>query len=126
MQVIACLVMLAATVKMKHLSKKNGFERRRFSDIELNLTVSVLIAVGYTVDYVTEVTCTILVLREYITLDQQQTYIVIGQLCLMLCIFSAYIILMRVFFTYQSQVNEAAARIEAAKEKARIKAERKA
>lgn len=70
-QVIACLVMLAATVKMKHLSKKNGFEGRKFSDIELNLTVSVLIAVGYTLDYVTEVTCTILVLRDNITLEQQ-------------------------------------------------------
>ena len=45
----------------------------------------------------------------------------ISELILNLCIFAAYMILMKIFMTYQKQVNEAAAKLEQDKQKALAK-----
>ena len=79
----------------------------------MNFTVSVFICVGYIIDYSTEVSCFFLLLSETIDYETEQTIITIGHLVLNICIFGAYIILMKIFKGYQKQVNEAAAKVEA-------------
>lgn len=74
--------------------------------------MSVLILLGYAVDYTAEVVSIILMLEGVITVNQEALIMTVAKLFLSMCIFSAYIILMKVFMTYQNQVNEAAARIQ--------------
>ena len=120
-QVSACLIMLAATLKMKSLTKKNGFDTSQFQDIKMNLIVSLLICIGYAIDYIADIIISVLYIEGKINLDQEALYVTISELFLNLCIFAAYMILMKIFMTYQKQVNEAAARLVQEKEKAHAK-----
>lgn len=109
---------------MKKLTQKNNFDSSKFSDVSLNMIVSILICLGYAVDYSVKVISVILFLEGVIDLNGEALAMTVAKLFLSMSVFSAYIILMRVFMTYQNQVNEAAARIEEAKRKAKRKAEK--
>ena len=68
-QVTACLIMLAATLKMKKLTNKNGFDTSQFQDIKMNLVVSLLICIGYAIDYIADIIITVLYIENKIDLD---------------------------------------------------------
>ena len=97
---------------MKELTKKNGFDPSQFQDIKMNMLVSTLIAIGYVADYSLTVIVTVLYVEKIIDIDQEFLYISINQISLTVCIFSAYLILMKVFIGYQNQVTETAEKIE--------------
>ena len=75
--------------------------------------VSALICVGYSIDYTSDVVVTILMIEGVLDLDEEALYMICNHLVLTLCIFTAYIILIKVFIAYQNQVNETLAKIEA-------------
>ena len=66
----------------------------------MNFTVSVFICVGYIIDYTIEVSCFFLLLANTISYENEQTIVTIGHLSLNICIFGAYIILMKIFKGY--------------------------
>lgn len=68
----------------------------------MNLIVSILIAVGYMIDYSCAVVVTVLYVEKVIDLNQKYLYFSISKISLSVCIFLAYIILMKVFITYQN------------------------
>ncbi len=61
--------MLQATLKMKGLTTKNGFDSAQFQDIKMNLVVSLLICIGYTIDYLADIVITVLYIEKKIDLD---------------------------------------------------------
>lgn len=109
-QLSACLIMMSATMTMKKLTKKNGFDSSKFHDIRMNNYVSILICTGYVVDYCFDIALTILLLRDVITVDQEDFWAFVNHIFLSVCIFTAYIILLKIFLTYQKQVHETKAR----------------
>ena len=68
-QVIACLIMLTATVTMDKMRRKNGFDSSQFQDIKMNFLVSLFICIGYGFDYGSDVTTTILLIEEVISFE---------------------------------------------------------
>ena len=98
--IIANVIMLSAVITMHRLQKKNGFENKQFDEIQFNFAVSILICLGYIVDYVITVTIYILRILTIITYNTAQYYQLSSQLFLIISIFFAYIILMRIFLTY--------------------------
>ena len=113
-QVIACAIMASATLNMKKLVAKNGLDNYQFDDIKMNNYVSLLICIGYTLDYALDVTVTLLFLNKKLDFDQEAYMININSLSLAVCIFAAYIILMKVFLNYHKQMHEAQEKLEAA------------
>jgi len=122
-QVCACLIMASATMTMQKLSQKNNFDSNQFSDIRMNLIVSILICVGYTVMYITEFVLTVLILKDKLTLTSEVFFVTCGRIFLIITIFFAYLILMKVFLTYQKQINKASAKLAKQQQKAKKKAE---
>ena len=59
-----------------------------------------------------------------IDLSEEALYVTMSELFLSLCIFAAYMLLMKIFLSYQKQVNEAAAKLEANKAKQKEKEEK--
>ena len=59
-----------------------------------------------------------------IDLSEEALYVTMSELFLSLCIFVAYMLLMKIFLSYQKQVNEAAAKLEANKAKQKEKEEK--
>lgn len=68
-QVIACLIMLRATVTMDKMRRKNGFDSSQFQDIKMNFLVSLFICIGYGFDYGSDVTTTLLLIEKVISFD---------------------------------------------------------
>lgn len=106
--------MASATLNMKKLVAKNGLDNYQFDDIKMNNYVSLLICIGYTLDYALDVTVTLLFLNKKLDFDQEAYMININSLSLAVCIFAAYIILMKVFLNYHKQMHEAQEKLEAA------------
>ena len=93
--------MMSATLTMKKLTNKNGFDTSKFNDIRMNNYVSILICVGYVFDYANDIAITILLLKDYITVEQEDFWAFINEIVLSLCIFFAYVILLKIVMTYQ-------------------------
>ena len=66
----------------------------------MNLIVSILICVGYAVDYTVDVILTTLLINSKIDAKQEAYFLTLNKIFLTLCIFAAYVILMKVFMTY--------------------------
>lgn len=116
-QCSACWIMISATITMKGLANKNGFNSTNFQDIRKNNIVSLLICFGYVVDYASDITLTLLLLRDSINAEQEQFWEFANRVFLSICIFIAYIILLKIFLGYQKQVHEAIAKKKEAKKK---------
>ena len=69
---------------------------------------------------------TTLILRDRLTFSSEVVYATYGNLILIICIFVAYLILMKVFMRYQKQMNEATAKQTEQQLKANEKAVKKA
>lgn len=87
---------------MKKLTQKNNFDSSKFSDVNLNMIVSILICVGYAVDYSATVISVILFMEGVIDVSTEALIMTVSKLILSMAVFSAYIILMRVFMIYQN------------------------
>jgi len=98
--VISCIIMLKATLKMKELAKKNNFDASQFQDIRMNLLVSMLICIGYVLDYLVSCIIVILYIEDVISSAQETIIAIVNKLTLSIFIFAAYIILMKIFLTY--------------------------
>ena len=92
--------MLKATLKMKELAKKNNFDASQFQDIRMNLLVSMLICIGYVLDYLVSCIIVILYIEDVISSAQETIIAIVNKLTLSIFIFAAYIILMKIFLTY--------------------------
>jgi len=67
-----------------------------------------------------------LILRERLTFSSEVVYVTFGEIILVICMFFAYLILMKVFMKYQKQMNEANAKQAEQQLKANEKAVKKA
>ena len=90
----------------------------------MNLIVSLLICLGYAVDYSTDFVLTLLLIEHVIDLHTESYCLSISKIFLTVCIFIAYILLLKVFMTYQRQMTEATAKLAEEKEKSKAKAEK--
>ena len=100
-QIMACCIMLSATVTMDKMRKKNNFDSSQFNDIKMNLIVSIFICIGYAFDYTSDVTTTILLLEKVIDFNLEEYIIAVNRIVLTICIFIGYSILLKIFMTYQ-------------------------
>ena len=66
----------------------------------MNNYVSLLICFGYSLDYVLDVAVTILFMNHQIDVQQEQYLVNINSITLAICIFAAYVILIKVFMGY--------------------------
>lgn len=89
----------------------------------MNLLVSCFICVGYFFDYTTDVTTTILLIEGVIDFNLEEYIISINRVVLTICVFTAYIILLKIFMTYQNQIDEAADKRKKKREKRALKKE---
>ena len=99
-QIVACCIMLSATVTMDKMRRKNNFDSRKFEDIKMNLIVSVFICVGYAFDYSSDVTVTMLLLNSVIDFTLEQYIVSVNRIVLVICLFVGYSVLMKIFMTY--------------------------
>ena len=61
-QIIACCIMLSATITMDKMRRKNNFDNSQFEDIKMNLIVSLFICFGYAYDFTSDVTMSMLLM----------------------------------------------------------------
>ena len=66
----------------------------------MNLIVSLLICIGYTIDYIADIVILILYIQDVIDLSEEALYVTMSELFLSLCIFVAYMLLMKIFLAY--------------------------
>ena len=105
-QLSACWIMMSATYTMKKLTAKNGFDSQKFHDIRMNNVVSMLICIGYCIDYAFDIVLTIMMLKDMLDAGQEDFWAFVNHIILSCCIFTAYIILLKIFLTYQRQLHE--------------------
>ena len=99
-QIVACCIMLSATVTMDKMRQKNNFDSSKFEDIKMNLIVSIFICIGYAFDYTSDVTTTMLLLESIISFTLEQYIVAVNRIVLVVCLFIGYSILMKIFMTY--------------------------
>ena len=106
-QIIACCIMLSATMSMDKMRKKNNFDNSQFEDIKMNLIVSLFVCVGYSYDFTSDLTMCLLMMEGVMGYELEHYIIEINRIVLTVCLFVAYIILLKIFMTYQNQIDEA-------------------
>ena len=88
----------------------------------MNMVVSLLICLGYIVDYSVDLVAAMLLIYDAVDPELNLFLISIKQVFLVVCIFVAYMVLLKIFMTYQRQMNEAFEKQALREEKAREKA----
>ena len=99
-QIIACCIMLSATITMDKMRKKNNFDNSQFEDIKMNLIVSFFICIGYAYDFTSDLTMCLLMMEDVISYELEEYIIAVNRIVLTICLFVAYIILLKIFMTY--------------------------
>ena len=85
----------------------------------MNMVVSLLICLGYIVDYSVDLVAAMLLIYDAVDPELNLFLISIKQVFLVVCIFVAYMVLLKIFMTYQRQMNEAFEKQALREEKAR-------
>lgn len=61
-----------------------------------------MICTGYVIDYASDITLTVCLLNDKLTLQQEEFWEFFDRVLLSCCIFAAYIILLKTFLGYQN------------------------